>query len=380
MRVLMLAENWPPRVGGIENYLSAIAEHLPKGSVTVVAPTSSYKQEAIPYTLIRSRFFWPLIKPAWLPLFIKLWRQLKKEPVDIVLCGKGLFEGLIGYYLKRHLGIPYIVFTYAMEIETWADGGQRRRLIRVLTHADRVAYINDTTKNTLKDLGVTDQQLVKIWPGAHDRFFEDIAEEQVTNVLAHYQVQQPYILSVARLIPRKGLDTLIEGFSQLDQLRFGTYQLVIVGNGPEAAALRELAERSMISPRVKVLTEVSDDDLPALYRGADVFALTPRVLPGDFEGFGIVYLEAAAQGIPAIATHTGGAGEAVVHKETGLVIQPDAPSAVQEALKHLLDNEGLRRELGAKAKQRAYDQFRWRKRILLVKGTIDAVVSARKQS
>lgn len=363
MKILLLAENWPPRVGGIENYLTHIAAGLPKGSVTVVEPS-------------KKRFFWPIIEPSWLPLFISLFRQAKREQYDAVLCGKALFEGLIGYYLKKHLGIPYVVCTYAMEIETWAKNArQKRKLMRVLRNADRVVYINDVTKQSLLNLGVTEKQLVKIWPGVDDAYFTRPTEERSAQVLKKYAVKKPYILCVSRLIKRKGIDTLIEAFAELDQIKHTSTQLVIVGDGPERQALQELSQQNWMDKSIAFLGHVPDADLSVFYAGAEFFALTPRPLDNDFEGFGIVYLEAAAAGLPVIATKTGGASEAVLHKETGLVVQPDSVPAVKEALEYLLTKPDERQRMGDLARQRAWDQFRWSKRSLLVKGLFDALLA-----
>lgn len=380
MRVLLLAENWPPRVGGIENYLKSIVEHLP-AEITIVAPNISgpsdvRRKKQILKSVIRKRFFWPLIKPAWLPLYLWLRRKVKKEKYDVVLCGKTLFEGLAGYYLKRRLGVPYIVFTYAMEIEVWSGSYRgRQKLIRVLQNADRVVYINEETKKTLFSLGVVEKQLVKIWPGVDDRFFADISLSKVDATRRKYNLKSPYILTVSRLIERKGVDVLIEAFSGLDQTRFSNIDLVVVGDGPMKGRLEHLAEKLWVNTSVNFLGWVPDMDLPALYKGATVFTMTPRRVGDDMEGFGIVYLEAAAGGVPAVGTDTGGVAEAVVHNKTGLVVKPDSLVAVKDALEKLLAHKGFRHKLGKQARQRAWHQFRWRKRILLVKGMLDAVAS-----
>lgn len=379
MKILLLAENWPPRVGGIENYLTHMAQGLPKESVQVIAPISPQPLSSLEERGVqRKRFFWPINRPAWLPLFISIYRQAKRAKYDAVLCGKALFEGLVGYYLKKHLGIPYVVCTYAMEIETWAKhGGQKRKLMRVLKNADRVVYINEVTKQSLLNLGVTEKQLVKIWPGVDDAYFAKPTEEQSAQVLKKYAVKKPYILCVSRLIKRKGIDVLIEAFAALDQIKHTSVQLVIVGDGPERQALQELVERNMMNKSISFLGQVPDADLPALYASAEFFALTPRPLDGDFEGFGIVYLEAAAAGLPVIAAKTGGASEAVVHKETGLVVQPDSVPAVKEALEYLLTKSDEPKRLGDQGRKRAWDQFRWSKRSLLVKGLFDALLAER---
>jgi len=362
MKVLLLAENWPPRVGGIENYLTNIKRHMPPGSVEAVTPDSK-------------RFFWPIIKPAWLPLFVFLYRQAKKEKYDVVLCGKALFEGLVGYYLKKRLSIPYVVFTYAMEVEEWSsEPRERKKLVKVLINADRVVYINDITKESLLKLGVEKKRLVKIWPGVDKQFLHKVGEDDLNRVLGAHNVKRPYIITVARLIARKGIDVLIEAFSHLDQTKFGDVDLVIVGEGEEENELKKLAGHLFVEESVKFLGLVPDEDLPALYQGAQLFALTPRRIEGDAEGFGIVYLEAAAAGKPAVATDTGGVKEAVKEGHTGLVVPPEEPAAVRLVLERLLSDDKLRQRLGRQAQVRAQQEFAWSKRISLVEEMINSVV------
>lgn len=381
MKLLLLTENWPPRLGGIENYLTRIVSHLKNYEVTVVAPKikgGKFQLSVDEGNVIRKRFFWPLLRPGWLPLFVWLYRMAKRENYDVVLCGKALFDGLAGYYLKKYLGIPYVVFTYAMEVETWSkNSGQRRKLELVLKNADRVIYINEVTKRLLIKLGVAEKELVRIWPGVDDSFFEKVPEEEAQLVLGGYRITPPYVLCVARLIERKGIDGLIEAFSQLDQTKFGDYQLIVVGEGPERGQLEQLIEKLWMNKSVQLVGEVPTDRLHALYQKADVFALTPRVLRNDFEGFGIVYLEAAAAGLPVIGTKTGGVVEAVAHDQTGLLVEPDSIEKVQRALESLLGNSELREKLGQRGRRRAYAQFRWHTRIGAVQQMLREVTQAK---
>lgn len=374
MRIWLLAENWPPRRGGIENYLTHIAEQLGQmgHTVTVIAPHSAPPtggaSRGRPFdlpnvTVIRRRFFWPLVRPAWLPLYLFLWRRAKTDRPDVILCGKGLFEGLVGYYFKKYLAIPYVVFTYAMEINTWNSGrGTRRKLSRVLAQADRVVHINEVTAKSLRELGVTDKQLIKILPGVDERFLRDISASLAEGTAQHFGVKAPYVISVGRLIPRKGFDTLIEAFSKLDQTKFAAVKLVIVGEGPDKARLMQIVADNYMQTTVVWLGAVDDKHLPALYAGAEFFALTPRDVDGDIEGFGIVYLEAAAAGKPALGTNTGGVPEAVVHEETGLLVDGEDPDSVASGLARLLADGPLRQRLGEQAQARVQADFQWQKR------------------
>lgn len=366
MKVLLVTENWA-QVGGIQNYLRSIVKYLPAGEIEVVEPS-------------QRRFFWPVIKPKWLPLFISLYKKVKRakasaEPYQLMFCGKALFEGLVGYYLKKYLGLPYVVFTYAMEVDTWlAASGTRRKLARVIRNADRLVYINDRTKQQLVALGATEQQLVKIWPGIGEEWFAEGVRHPKIKLSDTLKIEQSYILAVGRLVPRKGFDVLIEAFSQLDQVKYGELQLVIVGDGPERKNLEDCAEQHWVNPRVHFLGVVPYEELRGLYTGALFFALTPRAGASLVEGFGIVYLEAAAAQLAVLGTASGGVAEAVLHKQTGLVVAPTA-KAITEGLTYLLDNEAERKSMGESGKKRAWEEFRWPKRILLVKGVIDAIMS-----
>lgn len=346
MKIVLLAENWEPRIGGIERYLKGIVETLQKNglAVDVIGPS-------------KKRLFWPFIKPAWLPLFIFLWRKAKRKDFQALLCGKALFEGLVGYYLKKYLGVPFVVFTYGMEIRKWSRTS--KNLVKVLRHADYVIYINDVTKKELKELGVREEQLLKVQPGIQPA---PTPGESASPTHAG-EVARRYILSVGRLIPRKGFDVLIEAFAKLDQTRFSDVELWIVGEGPERKKLEEIAEQNLVQDSVKFLGTVQDEKLQKLYAGAEIFALTPREIDGDIEGFGIVYLEAAAYGVPAVGTVTGGVPEAVIHDKTGLLAPPDNAKVTAIALMQLLANSDLRRKLGRGAQMRVQQEFTWEKQI-----------------
>lgn len=379
MKIWLIAENWPPRRGGIENYLTHIAQLLGEGAreVVVVAPLISDPNESelhsnVPnVTVVRRRFFWPLVKPAWLPLFVSLWRSAKRERPDVILCGKGLFEGLLGYYLGKHLNIPYVIFTYAMEVAVWSPrANTRRKLERVVKGARRVVYINDLTKKALLGIGAAPEKLVQLAPAVDDRFLRDMAPSLVTATLNHYGLRQPYILSVGRIIARKGFDTLIEAFSELDQTKYAALKLVIVGDGPDLARLNRLVADNYMQTSVVFLKNVEDRHLPALYKGAEFFAMTPKDVEGDIEGFGIVYLEAAAVGRASIGTRSGGVPHAVIDGETGLLAAPGNVSDLKAALSNLLSDREWCQRLGEAGRARVQEEFRWPERLLTIQRLI----------
>jgi glycosyltransferase involved in cell wall biosynthesis len=156
------------------------------------------------------------------------------------------------------------------------------------------------------------------------------------------------VSSLCRLMPHKGVADLIEAMARVPDPD-GALRLVVGGDGPlraelEAHAARRLGERAAFLGRLPATAD--------LYAAADVFAL-----PSYEEGFGLVYIEAALHGVPAIGTTVGGVPEAILDGETGLLVPPGAPDALAGALARLRDDAALRRRLGAAAQARANAEF-----------------------
>ncbi len=163
--------------------------------------------------------------------------------------------------------------------------------------------------------------------------------------------------SISRLVPRKGMDVLLEAAARLAP-SYPDLVLAVAGDGRELEHLRRRAARSPVA--ASVLGRVSDEDRAGLLACADVFVMAcrNRWFGLEQEGFGIVFLEAAAAGVPQIAGDSGGASEAVLDGVTGLVVrQPEDPGALAEALRTLLADPGLRRRMGKAARARVRDTF-----------------------
>jgi phosphatidylinositol alpha-1,6-mannosyltransferase len=172
---------------------------------------------------------------------------------------------------------------------------------------------------------------------------------------------RPVVLCVSRRVPRKGQDTLIRGMS-LVRRAVPEATLLLVGGGPYRGRLEELA-RDQPTGSVVFAGEVADDELPSFYAAGDVFAMPCRSRWGglEVEGFGIVFLEAAATGRAVVAGRSGGAAEAVADVETGLLVEGSEPKAVALAVAKLLANPSLAATMGAAGRTRVEAGFTWRR-------------------
>jgi phosphatidylinositol alpha-1,6-mannosyltransferase len=186
------------------------------------------------------------------------------------------------------------------------------------------------------------------------------ATEAVGQVRRRFELRdRPYVLSLARLVPRKGIDLAIAAFATVADA-FPDVMLVIAGEGPQETALRHLVAEAGIADRVRFTGAVDEPTKVALFAGCEAYVMPNRVLPNDVEGFGIVFLEAAAHGKPTIGGANGGVPDAVQSDVTGLLVDTTrGSSAVAAALTRLLADPSLRQSLGARARERVEREFAW---------------------
>ena len=166
------------------------------------------------------------------------------------------------------------------------------------------------------------------------------------------------LLTVARLVSRKGIDRVIEALSALRE-ELPAVQYVVVGRGPDKGRLEQLARSAGLQGRVHFLQDVTDEELPDAYAAADAFVLAARDEPRSVEGFGLVLLEAGAAGKPVVATAAGGVVDAVVHERTGLLVPPEAPGELAAALRRVLTDGDLGASLGRGGQEHATGEGSW---------------------
>lgn len=209
-------------------------------------------------------------------------------------------------------------------------------------------------------LGLDPARLRVINPGIDISGYVVPSTERLNAARAALDVHDgPIVLSVGRLVQRKGFDVALRAFAA-HRKAGGTAQYVLAGEGPERQALKALADELGVGEHVRFAGAVNEQTKLALYALCDVFVMPNRLLNSvDWEGFGIVFLEAARAGKPSIGGANGGVPDAVEHGVTGLLVDPEDGRAVAAALTSLLSDGDLRLRLGAAARARAAAQFDW---------------------
>ena len=361
-RHLLVTNDFPPKVGGIQNYLWDLWQRLDPASYVVL--TASSDEGAAAFDAAQAERGVRIERVPGRTLFVPtpgalqaVRRCVADHAVDFVLFDPALPLGLLG----PHLGVPYGVVLHGAEVTVPGRiVGSRAALVRVLAGSRLVLSAGTyPAAEARRAAPALDLPLVEIPPGVDARAVTPLtaAERRAARARLELPARGPLVVSVSRLVPRKGMDVLIEAAGRLA----GSYPdlvVAIAGDGRELPRLRALAAASPVS--VRVLGRVSDEDRAAFLGAADVFAMAcrNRWLGLEQEGFGIVFLEAAAAGVPQIAGDSGGASEAVHDGVTGLVVhEPEQPGAVAEALRSLLADPTRRRRMGKAARSRVLQAF-----------------------
>ena len=354
-RHLLVTNDFPPKVGGIQNYLWELWRRLPPDDVVVhttpYAGSAAFDAEQ-PFTVIRSTEPWLLPGPH---LVRRVRRLAQRHDVEVVVIDPALPAGLIG----PRLDLPYAVVVHGAEVAIPGRLPVLQPLLRrVLDSAAGVIAAGGYPSLECERAVGRHLAAFVIPPGVDTERFSPLGDRERARARGRLGLRpdSPTVVSVSRLVPRKGMDTLVRAAAIL-AAEGRDLQVVIAGDGRERGRLRRLSTR--VGAPIRFLGRLGDDDVTALVGCADVFTMLCRTRWRGLEqeGFGIVFLEAAAAGVPQVAGRSGGAHEAVSDGETGVVLDPATPDAAAAAIGTLLDDGGLRSRMGAAARQRAVTAF-----------------------
>ncbi len=356
---LLVTNDFPPKIGGIQNYLWELWRRLPQGAGSVYATpysgTAAF-DAAQPFPIERSPEPW-LIPYPWLRNRVR--RLARQSGAELVLLDPAVPVGAIG----PRLGLPYGVILHGAEVTI---PGRlpilRPWLARTLQSASLVVSAGHYALAEAERCAGRTLPSVVIPPGVDSERFKPAEPEVRAKTRARYGLGPDDVLlaTVSRLVPRKGMSTLIRAAAELERRRGSgpRLQVVIGGNGRQAGELAKLA--SELDAPVQLTGRLSDEEVVELYGASDVMAMlcNERWFGLEQEGFGIVFLEAAAAGVPQLAGRSGGAHEAVEHEKTGLIIDdPSDVGAAADALQRLVAEPGLRAAMGREARRRAMEHF-----------------------
>jgi len=355
MRILLLSTAFGSRDGGLGSRALTLADAWTQMGAEVIVLTSKSSGHGHRCPVIPVRLPGHYILRA-LALSVELIRVLKRERIDGIFCISWSPEALAAMAARWLFRIPWVVSVNGFDICDALQKRHTRLLARwVFSRANHIVSPTRFLAQQIQRLGDYAGKIHIISNGVDTGIFSpDYRQKPAPSEKKNHRA--PVLLTVGRLHPIKGLDTLINAHADL-VVHHPDATLIIAGNGPQKDQLVRQVRAHRLQDNVDFVGWVEQQQLPTLYRTADVVIQPSRIVGAFEEGQGISLLEAAACGTPAVGTRSGGIPEVIVDGITGLLAAVDDPGDLQSKIQYLLDHPGLREKMGRNAAKAATEKF-----------------------
>lgn len=365
MKLLLLTYEFPPLPGGIGRYCATLTRALTNQGheVVVIIPreiegadsaVANAQVECFSRRQGPARFFIDAYR---------LYQAIQGHQPEYVLATHGFSFAPIGV-LSLTFRFPYALTIIGSDIQHHSSvkgiTSVLRRLLfqRALDQAEKVICISQYSRDLLQSsFPVPSTKLYVVYIGLDERHLAEPNKERIEFLRQTGELRDRVVLlTVARLVPRKGHDQVLKALSQIVPTHPDTHYL-IVGTGPDEGRLRGIVQDLDIESNVTFAGYVAEEALNDYYDLADIYVMPSKQEGEVVEGFGLVFIEAAARGLPTIGGRHGGVPEAIVDGETGYLVDPHNPSEIAERIVQLIENPGLRRKMGERGRKRVLEQF-----------------------
>lgn len=357
MKILVITNDFPPTLGGIENYIFSLVRRWDPSKVKVITrwvPGADEFDRDLGFEVIREPVGTLLPTPA---LFRKAKNIVEQESIDVVHFASTLPLGILGVRLLKACGVPFATTVHGGEFRLASKLPIGRTLLRKILRDVSVVMAQSTfSADIVRDFADPCPPIQMATCGVDAERF---GKQAVTPIDAP---GHPLLISVSRLVARKGPHTLISAMPAI-LAKHPQAHAMIVGGGPDTGRLMKLARTLRIQDRVHFTGPQQWQDVPRYYAAADIFVLPTRERFGgiETEGLPLVYVEAAASGLPLIGGRAGGVADAVRDGETGFLVDGREPAMTADAVDRILSDPSLAEILGKNARAMAETDFDWDK-------------------
>jgi len=345
MRLLLMTVDFPPQTGGVARYLDALATYF-RDEITVIAPARSDANDATSAYPIQRETLFATGSPAWWPMIRIL--AIRSEEYDVAIVSHVLPVGTAAMISKWITKKPYVVIVHGLDLVLAKRSVLKKWIAGTVLKNAKLVVANSRSleAEVRRDFGV--ERTVAVYPVVVSNPTRPSAPRHGTK-----------LLTVSRLVARKGHLRVLDALKLLaERNQLGDISYEIIGDGPMRDDIEKAIQDRGLQHVVTMVTKASKADVTHAFEQSDIFVMPTVGDAGDREGFGTVYIEAAAQGVPSIATNLPGVDEAVIRDKTGLLIADGDVPALADAIHRLASDEGLRYRLGTAAKERALSEFR----------------------
>jgi phosphatidylinositol alpha-1,6-mannosyltransferase len=376
-RTLLVTNDFPPRPGGIQTYLHTLARHLPAEDLVVYAPAWQRGAEQHPeFDAGQPNRIYRHPGSLMLPVPDVARRAaeiVREERCAAVWFGAAAPLALLAPHLRAAGAQRVVASTHGHEVGWSMLPAARQALRRIGSTVDVLTHVSDYTRTRFSAAFGPLAPLERLSPGVDTEVFRPDPAARAEIRARHGLGDRPVVVCVSRLVPRKGQDVLVAALPAIRR-QVPDAALLLVGGGPHRDAVQKLAHRHGVAEHVVFTGSVPWAELPRYHAAGDVFAMPCRTRGRglDVEALGIVFLEAAACGLPVVAGRSGGAPETVREGETGHVVDGRDAEELAEVVGGLLADPERAAKLGRAGREWVRSDWRWADLAGRLRGFLDA--------
>lgn len=381
MRISVLTTDSVPNIGGIADYLDGLMSSTVneiQWTLRTTAPGSPEEDRLLPYPVHRFSVstrrpgdhfgdgFEPVRKfntLRWLRYrqkedFNVVKKTAEEDNPDAVLFPRWTEESHPWFQACIDMGIQYIIVAFGLEIVKPVSSRMEAARKSDFAEAALVYADSDFVADLVRTLAGKDTPVIVLNPGITPEQMDPIQKELADSVIQEIGLEGRFILSMGRLVHRKGFDLAVKAFDRIAE-DWPEVDLVIAGDGDDREEVKTAVESSRNKDRIRMLGRISEQKKKALFQQCEFYVMANRPVEGDIEGFGIVFLEANHYGKAVIGGNNGGVADAIIHEETGLLVNTPDITSLAGAMVKLLGDRELADAMGRAGKDRVIRIFQW---------------------
>jgi len=344
-RIIYITRKYPPTIGGMEWYNYYLSENLAQFcNLHLIALRGS--QIWVPFFIIFAFFKATILAFSY-------------NRKCTVILGDGAIAPL-GVALRVVCRVKVLAVIHGLDV-IYKKFGYQKIVLPFLRKLDAVISNSQGTAELALAANLDPEKIFIVNPGISQHTLSNLNRKDARAALNFADTDGPVILYVGRLIKRKGITWFVSSVLPLLIERLKVFKLVIVGDGPQSAELQQFLKSQAAEQYVRVLGNIIDEELATYYRAADIFVMPNIAVENDFEGFGLVTLEAAANGAVVVAAELPGIADAIIDKENGFLVESGNAQGFADSIINVLSSDELAKQFSLRAQAFTLVNFQWRK-------------------
>ncbi len=363
MKTLIITLEYPPQIGGVASYTYNLAKNMPATDIvvyTVKTDGGADFDKKNSWKVVRGKPFSLFLWPHWVKMLGEIWGLVEKEKITKIYVHHALPVGYVAYLLKKFKKIPYVIFFHGTDLDLGIKN-KKNKLKKICLAAEKLVFNSNFLKNKFQSaFEDVKTEISVVHPCPNDIFLQTVPEGELKKIKSQLALEgKSVVITVARMIEGKGYPHMIRLLPKILE-KVPNLVWLIIGDGPKKDEIIKSIQKNYLQNVTRFIGKLPYTELPKYYQLADLMVLLTHPDESSAEeAWGTAFVEAAASGLPVVAGRAGGVEEAVLDRQTGLVVDVYQDQSIISAVSELLRNKDYAKQMAQAGKERVMREFNW---------------------